>query len=124
MPKDEAAERIDYLFAAPEARLDRWRDVVKSAQQCTAGTAGAREACAKLFAALEPYEDFFAYPGPRLMGVLKDRLKSGDMVGALRCARRISASLMSRAYRESAAAWDEDEDVGSLAPRRPIHRRA
>ena len=115
MSKDETTDRIDYLFAAPEARLDRWRDVVKAAQQCNANTPGAREACGKLLAALLPYEDFFAYPGPRLTAVLKDRIATGDMVGALRCARRISAALMSRAYRESAAAWDEDEDVGAVA---------
>ena len=108
-------DRIDYLFAAPEARLDRWRDLVKSAQQCAANSPGAKETCAKLFSAVLPYEDFFAYPGPRLMGVLKDRFASGDTVGALRCARRISAALMSRAYREGAAAWDEDEDVTSTA---------
>ena len=87
MANTDTADRIDYLFAAPEARLDRWRDLVKSAQQCVACSPGAKETCAKLFTALIPYEDFFAYPGPRLMGVLRDRFESGDTIGALRCAR-------------------------------------
>jgi hypothetical protein len=91
MPKDEAADRIDYLFAAPEARFDRWRDVVKSAQQCAAGNAGARDACAKLVAAMLPYEDFFAYPGPRLVGILKERLASGDMIGEVALAIEMGA---------------------------------
>ena len=116
LDKIESTNRIDYLFAAPEARLDRWRDLVRAAQACAAGTAGARENCVKLLDTLLPYEDYFAYPGPRLVSVLKERAATGDMVGALRAARRISAALMSRAYRENSAAWDEDDDAGAGAP--------
>jgi arginine decarboxylase len=109
---DRPADRIDYLFAAPEARLDRWRDLLKMAQACSAGDAAAREQCAKLFDVLSPYEDFFAYPGARLVSVLKERIGSGDVMGTLRTAHRISSALMTRSYRNGAAAWDEDDDAG------------
>ncbi|HEX4524509.1 MAG TPA: decarboxylase [Casimicrobiaceae bacterium] len=115
MAKPDPADRIDYLFAAPEARLDRWRDLLKAAQGCAAGAAGARENCTRFLDVLLPYEDYFAFPGPRLVGILKERMASGDTIGTLRTARRISAALMSRAYREGAAAWDEDDDVTSVA---------
>jgi arginine decarboxylase len=109
------ADRIDYLFAAPEARLDRWRDLLKSAQACSAGNAEGHAQCAKLFDALVPYEDYFAYPGPRLIGLLKERIVSGDTMGTLRTAHCISAALMTHSYRNGAAAWDEDDD-GSGTP--------
>lgn len=112
---DRTADRIDYLFAAPEARLDRWRDLVKSAQAWVAGTASAREACAKQLDALLPFEDFFAYPGSRLCATLRDRAGSGDAFGTLRLARRISSALMTRAYRESVAAWEEEEEGAGAA---------
>jgi arginine decarboxylase len=110
-PSDQPADRIDYLFAAPEARLDRWRDLLKAAQACGAGDRAGQAACVERFQALAPFEEYFAYPGARLMGMLEERIDSGDGMGTLRMAHRISNALMARSYRNSASAWSEEDDA-------------
>ena len=54
---DHLTDRIDYLFSAPEARLDRWRHLLKAAQACSTGKGTVQASCAEHFEALVPYEE-------------------------------------------------------------------
>jgi arginine decarboxylase len=102
------ARRVDHLFDAAEARFDRWRQLLKACQRWAAAT-GKKEAdplkatCAAVFGEILPVEDFFAYPGTRLLATLQDRIDGDDAVGATRLSQRISSALMLRSYRRDAA---------------------
>jgi arginine decarboxylase len=116
--KHSDQSRIDHLFAAPEVRLDRWRDLHKSVQRWAASIGkkdapAAQADSAGAFASVLPLEDFHAYPGPRLLGLLRERLGSGDATGASRLIERISMAMMTRSYRRDPAEWEpEDESTG------------
>ena len=119
------AQRIDHLFDSAEARFDRWRILLKACQQWSAmlGTkkaAAQKAACAALLDGILPAEDFHAYPGARLLAMLKERIDGDDAVGATRLAQRISLALMLRSYRRDAAEWEADEDPTGHAIAPPL----
>ena len=117
--------RVDHLFDAAEARFDRWRELLKACQRWAA-RAGTKEAgklktaCSVLFGAIEPAEDFHAYPGARLLAMLRDRIDGDDPVGAMRLSQRISFALMQRSYRRDAAEWEADDDPTGHAVAQPL----
>src|SRR5512134_3171729 len=125
MAQEAAREsRIDHLFSAPEARLDRWRDLHKAVQRWAAKPsrkegAPAQAECVEAMAALVPLEDFNAYPGPRLIGMLRERLESGDAMGTARLIERISMALMTRSYRRDPVEWEAEEDTSGSATTMP-----
>jgi arginine decarboxylase len=107
--------KIDHFFAASSARLDRWRDLNESAQKwCSRGGSARngepRDTCSETLAQLGAIEQFQAFPGPRLMNDLKERLSEDDQAGFARLVRRIASALLSRSYRSEAAEWDSDEE--------------
>ena len=107
--------KIDHFFAASSARLDRWRDLNESAQKwCSRGGSARngepRDTCSQTLAQLWAFEQFQAFPGPRLMNTLKERLGEEDPAGFARLVRRIASALLSRSYRSEAAEWDSDEE--------------
>lgn len=102
-----AQERIDRLFSTPAARSDRWRRFSAAVESWAVGRGDAAEA-GRLFDALAPYEEYHAFPGPKVMETLRSRLASGDASATGGLARRISSALVSRSYRGKA-----DEGEGS-----------
>jgi arginine decarboxylase len=78
---DEPTQQVlglNEFFAASEARVDRWRTLNRLAKSL-AGTraypAGAvRQEPKELLAELAPLEELCAYPGPRLMAQVYQRL--------------------------------------------------
>ena len=113
-----AAPRIDHFFSAVGARLDLWRDLNRAAQAWAAspasrGDARLQTASSDAFAALQPIEDFQAYPGARALNAIKERLSSGDAIGASRLVQRISSALMTRSYRADAGEWESEDDAAS-----------
>lgn len=119
---------LDNFFMASSIRLDRWRDLNAKAQTWAAEARGpkAHSDRAAVEAALQevrPLEDFFAYPGPRLMKTLADRIASDDALGVNRLVRRMSGSLLSGAYRYDGAEWETSDDatpaVGDRLPLAP-----
>mgnify|MGYP003501957185 CR=1 FL=1 len=75
--------RLDYLLAASSARMDRWRELNARALAWAAGARGERAAVEAALAEVLPLEDFFAYPGPRLLKTLADRVAADDAYGAI-----------------------------------------
>ena len=112
-----AAPRIDHFFSAVAARLDLWRDLNRAAQAWAANPnsrndAKLQAACGAALTAVLPMEDFQAYPGGRLMNVLKERQAGGDALGVARLVQRVSSALMTRSYRSDPAEWEAEDDAG------------
>lgn len=118
------APRVDYLFSAVLARTDRWAEL-NNASRIWAAKAGSKEArqlhvkCGAALEELRPLEDYYAYPGQRLLAALQDRVRDGDAVGTARLAQRIASALMNRSYRRDPGEWDLDEEPTGTAPSMP-----
>lgn len=105
------------FFSASAAREDRWAQLSVCAR-AWAAAAGRGQATAELPAEaaaildeLAPLEELWAYPGARLLGLLRERLAAGDARGFAREAREINGALVSGAYRHNAATWDPDQEA-------------
>ena len=53
-----------------------------------------------MLAELAPLEELCAYPGPRLMTQVHERVQAGDWTGFSRLVQRISSALLSNSYRD------------------------
>src|SRR6185295_6388698 len=94
------AVRLDHLFSTSAARLDRWRELNAKAQTWAAEPQGdGRPAVETALAEVIALEDFFAYPGSRLMKGLAERIAADDALAAARLVRRVSSALLSGSYR-------------------------
>jgi arginine decarboxylase len=104
---------VDF-FSAAEARLDRWRQLFRTARAFGESSRGdaeqLRRETGRLLAEIGPLEAFWAYPGPRLLGALRDRAASGDGMGVARLVQRISSALLSGNYRREPDVWEVPDD--------------
>ena len=120
------APNLDHFFSSSAARLDRWRELNAKAQTWAAeargGKRGAgRAATEAALAEVRPLEDFFAFPGHRLMKTLAERIGSDDALAVGRLARRISGALLSGSYRYDSSEWESsDDDSGNVPDRLPF----
>ena len=115
----ESRKGLAEYFSAAQARADRWRSVHRLAKSLAAGggkSASARTELTAALAELEPIEDLCGYPGPGLMGAVKERLQTGDGTGLARLAQRISMALLSNSYRDDTDAWLSDDDGDAHTP--------
>ncbi len=72
-------------------------------------------------AEVRPLEDFFAFPGQRLMKTLAERIASDDASGTGRLVQRMSGALLSGSYRNDAGEWESTDDSGtSVQDRMPL----
>ena len=118
-----SAPRLDHFFSSSAARLDRWRELNAKAQAWAAEAQsgkprGGRAAVEAALVELYALEDFFAYPGPRLMKALSERISSDDALGVGRLVRRISGALLSGSYRYDGGEWETADDADDAAPDR------
>src|SRR5262249_7223827 len=110
--------RIDQFFAGPGARADRWRDVVDAAQAWSTGH-GDRVKFNDALAGIGVTEEYFAYPGPRLLKALQDAAAADDARAAFNLARGIATALVTRSFRQHAegvSGQDDSDAVPDLAP--------
>jgi arginine decarboxylase len=114
---------LDHFFSTSAARLDRWRELNAKAQAWAAdaqsGKArGGRAAVESALVELHALEDFFAYPGPRLMKALGERICGDDALGVGRMVRRMSGALLSGSYRYDSGEWETADDATDAPPER------
>jgi arginine decarboxylase len=114
---------FDHFFSTTAARLDRWRELNARAQTWAADAQSGkprvgRAAVEAALVELHVLEEFFAYPGPRLMNVLSERISSDDALGVGRMVRRLSDALLSGSYRYDGGEWDTADDAEDAAPAR------
>ncbi|MDQ1303764.1 MAG: hypothetical protein QG595_1747, partial [Pseudomonadota bacterium] len=104
-------------FSIPDLRHDHWAQVAIIARAWAA--AAARRDNTERFAAdahaalaeVEPLEAFSAFPGLRLMRVLRESLQEGDAQVFAHQAQRINAALSSGAFRRDEAFWEPGENA-------------
>ena len=106
-------DRIDQFFSGPNARSDRWRNLLDAAQAWQAD-AGSRPRFEAALNELGATEEFHAYPGAHLFSALRDAAAADDARAVVRLARRISAALVSRSFRRNVRDWEfgEESDGG------------
>jgi len=125
-PEAGSSLQVDHLFSSSAARLDRWRELNSKAQTWAAGTRAGkgregRSTVESALAEVRALESFFAYPGPRLMKAVADRISDEDAMGAARLIGRLSGALLSGSYRHDAGPWETADDAGGgLADRIPL----
>jgi len=109
-----SSARIDQFFAGPGARGDQWRDLVELATAWCKGS-GTRADFDAAFASMTATESFHAYPGHHLISMLHDHAAANDARATASLARRITRSLLTRSFRQSAGDWDSDDDGQGVA---------
>ncbi len=122
-PTNIGTTNLDHFFSSSAARLDRWRELNARAQTWAADAQGGksrqgRAAVETALVELAALEDFFAYPGPRLMKALAERISSDDALGVGRMVRRMSGALLSGSYRYDGNEWETADDAAEAAPDR------
>jgi arginine decarboxylase len=121
---DTIASRADHLFSAPSARADRWRRITTTCDSWQAGHASQADVSQSLDDAAA-IEEFFAYPGTRLMASLKEHVAADDAAGSAAFARRISAQLLDKSFRSGPDAEQaEDNGTGADLTFAPHHANA
>ena len=113
--KHEASESF---FSASDARHDRWREL-NVAAHTWAGDQGnksaIRDRVTEIFSTIEPIEEFWAYPGPEFMRILKEAIKGGDAAFVARLTQKIGRALLSESYRGDFAAWELTDDTSQVS---------
>ncbi len=127
-PAKPGASRVDQFFMGAEARFDRWRALHQasrlwdlSTSQQDPSKAERREAVTDSFQELLQWEDFFAYPGQKLLTSLNERIVSGDAAGATRLIQSIGNALLTHSYRTNVADWESEDQANiNLVERVPV----
>src|SRR5262245_60105 len=119
MPKSTPSTTMTDLrdfFSAAEARIDRWRQMSATGRAWEASVSGAkpdqasRDEAARLLAEVATLEEYWAYPGPRLMAAVAESLREGNGAVFARLVQKISMALVTGSYRQDSAAWDPLEE--------------
>ena len=102
------------VFVAASARADHWRQLNALARAWAASDdkgAPARKAeCLQLFDSLRALEQFWAYPGPRLLDALAGALEGQGADAFARLVQRVSAALLSGDFRREEHVWSTDKE--------------
>ena len=107
--------RIDQFFSGPGARADDWRGLLEAAKAWVGGS-GDRTKFEQKLAQIAITEEYHAYPGPRLIAVLKERTSAGDAAGVVALIMRIAQALITRSFRQHAGDWDVHADADTETP--------
>ncbi len=119
--------QVDQFFTGAEARSDRWRTLLQQSRQWESAvakeTAKAKSHQSQVLEAFEEllqWEDYFAYPGSKLLAAVREQINSGDAAGTTRLVRAISAALVTHSYRSNVEDWEsEEEDRSRKSGRSP-----
>ncbi len=127
-PSKTEAPRVDQFFMAEESRFDRWRNLLQASRLWDrsfavqdSNKAQYQTAVTSIFQELRQWEDFFAYPGQKLLASLEDRIFSGDATGAARLIQSIGNALLTHSYRANIGDWESEEETPvNLGERVPV----
>src|SRR5262249_51794154 len=119
------ATRVDQFFTGAEARMDRWRHLLRLAREWQAASKQGpaeqpRSKVENALAELQQWEDFFAYPGQYMLSKLKERIDASDSAATVGLAQSLSTALLTHSYRTNPFDWsDEEEERIRFADRVP-----
>jgi len=110
------------FFSAAEARIDRWREMRAAGRAWETAVARGQSDerfhadAARLLSDVAALEDYWAYPGARLMGTVGEALTERNAGMFTRLVQKISAALLTGAYRHDSATWDPLEEREGRLP--------
>src|SRR5215468_4613021 len=110
------------FFSAAEARTDRWRELSAIGRAWEAAVARGQSDerlhadAARLLSELTALEGYWAYPGYSLMANVAEALKERAAAVFARLVQKISAALLTGAYRHDVATWDPLEEREGRSP--------
>jgi arginine/lysine/ornithine decarboxylase len=114
------------FFSASEARTDRWRQLNATSRAWETSIARGKPddklytEAAQLFAEIRPLEDYWAFPGPRLMATISEVLEQRNAGVLARLLQKTSNALLTGSYRYESSAWDPlqegEEHVPDILP--------
>src|SRR5262249_41033869 len=119
------ATRVDQFFTGTEARMDRWRGLLRLAREWQAASKQAkgeqeRGRVANALSDLRQWEDFFSYPVQPLLARLEEKMAASDAAGTVRLAQSLSTALLTHSYRTNLLDWnDEEQDPIRFADKIP-----
>ena len=127
-PAKTETPRVDQFFMAEESRFDRWRNLLQASRLWDrsfvlqdSNKAQHQTAVTNIFQELRQWEDFFAYPGEKLLASLENRIFSGDATGAARLIQSIGNALLTHSYRANIGEWESEEETPiNLGERVPV----
>lgn len=114
-PDDNPGGNIEAFFSLHGARADRWRALHTAARRWGNDSSEA-SAVKSLYEELGSFENYFAYPGKRLISVLEERIVGGQASATASLAQRISESLLDRTYKEDPGDWQAAETAAETPP--------
>ena len=119
MAKNKKRTDLRDFFSLAEGRRDRWSLLNDRARTWTQVRGRVAEKvkgeAAGLLSEITPLEGFYAYPGSRILGILKERLTAEDAEGFAHLTQKILTALLSESFRREPAAWDTDEEAETAA---------
>ena len=113
---DTKTQDFQDFFSAAEARIDRWRELsaVGRAWEAAASRGQAGETAAgnasRLLADVAALEEYWAYPGSRLMASVAEALREHNAAVFARLVGKISMALVTGSYRHDTGVWDPMEE--------------
>ncbi|MEW9837868.1 decarboxylase [Mesorhizobium marinum] len=111
----KASQRMDSFLAMQSGRSDLWREALTAAQNWVAGLA-TRANIEGRISGLAVLEEFHAYPGMRLMGLLRDKISADEAAVAADLIRRFSDTILSGANPDRGDAEDDGDVLAELLP--------
>ena len=112
---------LSHFFSAAEARTDRWRQMNAVARAWESAVTQRQNDqkyyadVVRIYAEIKPLEDYWAYPGPRLMSTVGEVIEERNAGVFSRIVQKISNALLTGSYRYESAAWDPlQEDEGQV----------
>jgi arginine decarboxylase len=117
MPRevDHQVVRIDQFFAGPGARADQWCHLMELAAAWDNGT-GEQPAFEAALAEMMATEQCHAYPGIKLLAVLREHGAAHNPSPALALCRRVVRALLTRSFRQNAGDWDAHDTEDAASP--------
>src|SRR5687767_11430719 len=100
------------FFSAAEARIDRWCEMNTVGRAWEAAGAPGQPGdklhaqAAQLLGEISPMENYWAYPGSRLMATVRETLDEANAAVFARLVQKISSALLTGSYRHDTGAWD------------------
>lgn len=106
---------VDRFLMVHSDRTDGWRELASLAARWAGGQA-TRSEVERALAAMQPVEEYFAYPGPRLLAALAERVAGEDAPGTEQFVPRIGNAIPTRSFEARGADREaREEAAGELA---------
>jgi arginine decarboxylase len=111
----EPKRTLSNVLVAASLLADQWRHLNASARAWAEArdeeASKLRARCQEQFDEVLRIEYCWAYPGERLLGLLREALDQGDAASFARYVQKVSSAILSGDFRRDETAWSLDDDL-------------